>query len=86
MCVSNATRLQALAARVALCSTSLGTTISVLKTTGFATSRLGTVLTSAAMLDDIVGLVLVQVSSILGTAHASVLANTVIRPVLCLWR
>ncbi|KIW64513.1 hypothetical protein PV04_09441 [Phialophora macrospora] len=79
--ISKATRLQSFAAGAALCSTSLGTTFSLLKTTGLTTSRLGTVLTSAAMLDDVVGLALVQVISNLGTGSASITATTVIRPI-----
>ncbi|OCT45352.1 Na+/H+ antiporter [Cladophialophora carrionii] len=81
MGISKATRLQSFAAGAALCSTSLGTTFSLLKTTGLTSSRLGTVLTSAAMLDDVVGLALVEVISSLGTGRASLTATTVIRPV-----
>lgn len=61
-----ATRLQAFAAGAALCSTSLGTTFTILGTSGLSSTRLGVVLTSAAMLDDVVGLILVQVISNLG--------------------
>ncbi|KAF5844114.1 hypothetical protein GGP41_010161 [Bipolaris sorokiniana] len=57
----DATRLQAFAAGAALCSTSLGTTFTVLASSGLSASRLGVVLTSAAMMDDVVGLVMVQV-------------------------
>jgi Kef-type K+ transport system membrane component KefB len=81
MGISNATRLQSFAAGAALCSTSLGTTFSLLKTTSLTTSRLGTVLTSAAMLDDVVGLALVQVISNLGTGRASITATTIIQPI-----
>ncbi|EXJ63325.1 uncharacterized protein A1O5_11646 [Cladophialophora psammophila CBS 110553] len=81
MGISNATRLQAFAAGAALCSTSLGTTFSLLKTTSLTTSRLGTVLTSAAMLDDVVGLIMVQVITNLGSGQTSISAATVIRPV-----
>ncbi len=79
--ISHATKLQAFAAGAALCSTSLGTTFNLLKTTSLTTSRLGTVLTTAAMLDDVVGLVLVQVISNLGSSHASISVATVIRPI-----
>jgi Kef-type K+ transport system membrane component KefB len=79
---AGATPLQAFAAGAALCSTSLGTTFTILGTTGLSNTRLGVVLTSAAMLDDIVGLVLVQVVSNLGGASAVDFgAVTVIRPV-----
>ena len=77
----DATPLQAFAAGAALCSTSLGTTFTVLKTSGLRHGRLGVVLTSAAMLDDVVGLVMVQIISNLGTADSSVDAATVIRPI-----
>ena len=79
--ISHATKLQAFAAGAALCSTSLGTTFSLLKTTGLTTSRLGAVLTSAAMLDDVVGLILVQVISNLGSGRSSISATEVVRPV-----
>lgn len=78
----NATVLQSFAAGCALSSTSLGTTFTVLKSNGLGHSRLGVVLTSAAMLDDVVGLVLVQVISNLGTsAGGDFSAVTIIRPV-----
>lgn len=77
----SATPLQAFAAGAALCSTSLGTTFTVLSTSGLTKSRLGVVLTSAAMMDDVVGLVMVQVISNLGGSASSFSATTVIRPV-----
>ncbi|KAJ4353141.1 hypothetical protein N0V95_003613 [Ascochyta clinopodiicola] len=76
----DATPVQAFAAGAALCSTSLGTTFTVLNSSGLSTSRLGVVLTSAAMMDDVVGLVMVQVISNLGGDNFS--AITVVRPVL----
>ena len=75
----HATPLQAFAAGAALCSTSLGTTFTVLGSSGLSASRLGVVLTSAAMMDDVVGLVMVQVISNLGVANFSIV--TVVRPV-----
>lgn len=84
-----ATPLQCFAAGAALCSTSLGTTFTVLGTSGLSKSRLGVVLTSAAMMDDVVGLVMVQVISELGqgvgagdvaAAPAVVNAVTIVRP------
>jgi Kef-type K+ transport system membrane component KefB len=76
----DATPVQAFAAGAALCSTSLGTTFTVLASSGLASSRLGVVLTSAAMMDDVVGLVMVQVISNLGGDDFSWV--TVVRPVL----
>ncbi|KAK1852903.1 sodium/hydrogen exchanger family protein [Colletotrichum chrysophilum] len=76
-----ASPLQAFAAGAALCSTSLGTTFTVLGTSGLATTRLGVVLTSAAMMDDVVGLIMVQVVSNLGGGGGGFDAVTVIRPV-----
>lgn len=81
MAFSGATKLQAFAAGAALCSTSLGTTFSLLKATGLTSCRLGTVLTSAAMLDDVVGLIMVQVISNLGDDHSSISISTVVRPI-----
>ncbi|KAK2865228.1 hypothetical protein FQN49_003791, partial [Arthroderma sp. PD_2] len=58
--LAKATPLQAFAAGAALCSTSLGTTFTILNTSGLLATRLGTVLSSAAMMDDVIGLVMVQ--------------------------
>lgn len=76
-----ATSLQAFAAGAALSATSLGTTFTILSTTKLIATRLGTVTTSAAMLDDVVGLVVVQIISNLGSSTSSFSALTVIRPV-----
>lgn len=79
----DATPLQAFAAGAALCSTSLGTTFTILSTTGLAKTRLGVVLSGAAMMDDVVGLVMVQVIANLGGMRSASSFNfiTVIRPV-----
>ncbi|KAJ5617543.1 hypothetical protein N7537_002657 [Penicillium hordei] len=77
----SATFLQSFAAGAALSATSLGTTFTILSTTQLTTTRLGTVTTSAAMLDDVVGLVMVQIISNLGGSAASFSTVTVIRPV-----
>ncbi|TVY30980.1 hypothetical protein LHYA1_G000214 [Lachnellula hyalina] len=80
----NATPLQAFAAGAALCSTSLGTTFTILGSSGLAATRLGVVLSSAAMMDDVVGLVMVQVISNLGgggAAKEGFRGVTVVRPV-----
>ncbi|KAH6988108.1 Sodium/hydrogen exchanger family-domain-containing protein [Ilyonectria sp. MPI-CAGE-AT-0026] len=76
----NASPLQAFTAGAALCSTSLGTTFTILGTSGLSATRLGVVLTSAAMMDDVVGLIMVQVISNLGGHDFD--AVTVIRPVM----
>ncbi|KAL1954891.1 hypothetical protein VTO42DRAFT_480 [Malbranchea cinnamomea] len=80
----SATPLQAFAAGAALSATSLGTTFTILSTTGLIKTRLGVVTTSAAMLDDVVGLVMVQVITNLGNAseHTSFDAVTVVRPIV----
>ena len=78
---ANATALQAFAAGAALCSTSLGTTFTLLSSSGLVTSRLGVVLSSAAMLDDVVGLVMVQIISNLGRS-STLSAVTIVRPVI----
>ncbi|RMZ90795.1 hypothetical protein DV736_g1977, partial [Chaetothyriales sp. CBS 134916] len=79
--LSNATPFQAFAAGAALCSTSLGTTFTVMQTTGLNVTRMGVVLTTAAMMDDVVGLVMVQVISNLGKDSSSFTAITIIRPI-----
>ncbi|KFY02390.1 hypothetical protein V490_00524 [Pseudogymnoascus sp. VKM F-3557] len=78
--LANASALQAFAAGAALCSTSLGTTFTILSTSGLSATRLGTVLSSAAMMDDVLGLVMVQVISNLGETADSFSAVTVARP------
>ncbi|KAM0739617.1 hypothetical protein ACQRIT_004801 [Beauveria bassiana] len=80
--VIEASPLQCFAAGAALSSTSLGTTFTVLSTSGLAQSRLGVVLTSAAMMDDVIGLVMVQVISNLGQDSGSLNAIIVVRPLL----
>lgn len=75
-----ASPLQAFSAGAALCSTSLGTTFTILGTSGLSTTRLGVVLTSAAMMDDVVGLIMVQVISNLGGDSFDTV--TVVRPVM----
>ena len=79
--LTNATPIQAFAAGAALCSTSLGTTFTVLATSGLSETRLGTVLSSAAIMDDVVGLAMVQVISNLGQSTTSFDVVTVIRSV-----
>jgi Kef-type K+ transport system membrane component KefB len=78
-----ASPLQCFAAGAALCSTSLGTTFTVLSTSGLVSTRLGSVLSTAAMMDDVAGLVMVQIVSSLGSgSSADISAPTVIRPIL----
>ncbi len=62
----SASLLPAFAAGAALCSTSLGTMFSVLQASGLSRTRLGAVLASAALLDDVVGLVMVRIIASLG--------------------
>ena len=81
MPLANASALQAFAAGAALCSTSLGTTFTVLKASGLAKTRLGTVLSAAAMMDDVVGLVMVKIIASLG-GNGDLQVGTVLRPVL----
>ncbi|KKZ63748.1 hypothetical protein EMCG_01937 [[Emmonsia] crescens] len=84
------TPLQAFAAGAALCSTSLGTTFTVLNASGLVKTRLGTVLSCAAMMDDVVGLVLVKVIADLGGGRgrgtkgggSEIDAVVVVRPVV----
>lgn len=76
---SNTTPVIAFAAGAALSSTSLGASFTVLLTSGFKQSRVGIILTSAAVLDDIFGLVMIKIISNLG--DGSFTAISVIRPV-----
>ncbi|KAI0799259.1 Sodium/hydrogen exchanger family-domain-containing protein [Xylaria sp. FL0064] len=79
---TSASFLPAFAAGAALCSTSLGTTFSVLQASGLSRTRLGAVLASAALIDDVVGLVMVRIISSLGqTENRSIEPATILRPV-----
>lgn len=64
-----------------MAATSLGTTFEILKSAGLEKTRLGVVLTSAAMLDDVIGLVMIQVVSGLGKDGGKVSVESVVRPV-----
>ncbi|KAL2004881.1 hypothetical protein VTN00DRAFT_3154 [Thermoascus crustaceus] len=78
----SANPLQAFAAGAALCTTSLGTTFTLLSTTGLIRTRVGVVLTGAAIMDDVAGLVMVQVIANLGNATTGAFsATTVVRPI-----
>ena len=80
--LASTTPLQAFAAGTALCCTSLGTTFTILNTCDLAKTRLGTVLASAAMMDDVVGLVMVQVISRLGSGASShAITAAAVRPI-----
>jgi len=70
--------LSAFAAGAALSSTSLGTTFTILSTAKLATTKIGTVLTGAALLDDVVGLVMVKIIS---SIQSGVTAEAVLRPI-----
>ncbi|GAM89547.1 hypothetical protein ANO11243_075860 [Dothideomycetidae sp. 11243] len=79
--IAYASKKQAFAAGAALCSTSLGTTLMVLRTSGLASSRLGVLLTNAAMLDDLVGLVMVQLISDQNPGSSHIEKSKIIRPI-----
>ena len=79
--LSGATPLQCFAAGAALSATSLGTTFTILSAAGFADTRLGVVLTSAAMTDDVVGLVMIQIVTSLGVGGGRVSGEAVGRPI-----
>lgn len=58
--------LAAFSAGASLCSTSLGTTLSIMSAAGMHKSRTGVILLGAAMMDDVVGLVMVNIVKTLG--------------------
>ena len=70
--------LMAFTAGASLCSTSLGTTYAILSKAKLERTRIGTVLVAAAMMDDVVGLIMVSVVSYL---TKNVNAQTVGRPI-----
>jgi len=70
-----ASRITCFVAGVAMSATSLGTTFTILSTLGFAGTRLGTVLSCVAMVDDVVRSIVVRVvgnlSEVMGLAGSS---------------
>jgi Kef-type K+ transport system membrane component KefB len=63
------TPLAAFSAGASLCSTSLGTTFTILCSANMQHTRAGVVLVGAAMMDDVVGLVMVQIVTTLGSGN-----------------
>jgi Kef-type K+ transport system membrane component KefB len=61
------TPLAAFSAGASLCSTSLGTTFAILSSANLQKTRVGVVLIGAAMMDDVVGLVMVNIVTTLGS-------------------
>ncbi|KAJ2958135.1 hypothetical protein NQZ79_g6262 [Umbelopsis isabellina] len=75
--------IEAFAAGASLSSTSLGTTYSVLCSANLSQSKVGVVLVSAALIDDIVGLVIAGIISLLASSSNSVnLGWTIARPLI----
>ena len=64
------TPLAAFSAGASLCSTSLGTTFAILSAANMRKTRVGVVLVGAAMMDDVVGLVMVNIVTTLGKGGA----------------
>ncbi|KAK0484938.1 sodium-hydrogen antiporter [Armillaria novae-zelandiae] len=78
------TVLQGFAAGAALCSTSLGTTLALLSPE-IKKTRAGVVLLSAALIDDVVGLVIAAIISGISSvdeASVSIKWQTVVRPIM----
>ncbi|TFK31570.1 Cation/H+ exchanger [Crucibulum laeve] len=73
--------LQAFAAGAAPCSTSLGTTLALLRPE-LRQTRTGSVLMSAALLDDVVGLVIAAIIPNLATGEGGVPWQAIVRPIL----
>lgn len=72
--------LAAFSAGAALCSTSLGTTFAVLTAAGLQRTRIGVVLVGAAMMDDVVGLVMVKIVTTQGSGNLA--AWPIARPIV----
>ncbi|KAK2625453.1 hypothetical protein QTJ16_004765 [Diplocarpon rosae] len=64
--------LAAFSAGASLCSTSLGTTFAILTSAGMQRTKVGVVLVGAAMMDDVVGLVMVNIVTTLGSGGTGV--------------
>lgn len=63
------TPLAAFSAGASLCSTSLGTTFAILSSAKMQHTRIGVLLVGAAMMDDVVGLVMVNIVTTLGSGE-----------------
>ena len=72
--------LAAFSAGASLCSTSLGTTFAILSAAGLQKTKIGVVLVGAAMMDDVVGLVMVKIVTALGSGDFT--AWGVARPIV----
>lgn len=68
--IAHPTPLAAFSAGASLCSTSLGTTFAILSSSNMQKTRVGVVLVGAAMMDDVVGLVMVNIVTTLGNGGA----------------
>ncbi|RPB05637.1 Sodium/hydrogen exchanger [Choiromyces venosus 120613-1] len=79
--IMSASGIMCFATGAAMSATSLGITFAILSTSGFAGTRLGTVLSCAAMVDDVVGLVMIQVVGNLGGSGGGVDGGVIARPV-----
>lgn len=66
---ADVTALQAFAAGAALSATSLGTSFSIISVAGLQQEKVGIILSSAAMMDDVVGLILIAITKSLGPSH-----------------
>jgi Kef-type K+ transport system membrane component KefB len=77
------TPLAAFSAGASLCSTSLGTTFAILSAAGLQTTEMGTILTGAAMMDDVVGLVMVNIVTTLGEQQGGAIGGwSIARPIV----
>ncbi|CAO3697338.1 unnamed protein product [Umbelopsis ramanniana] len=75
--------IEAFAAGASLSSTSMGTTFTVLSSTNLVESKVGVVLVSAALIDDIIGLVIAGIVSLLASVdNTASLGWTISRPLV----
>jgi Kef-type K+ transport system membrane component KefB len=65
------TPIAAFSAGASLCSTSLGTIFAILSASSMQKTRVGVVLVGAAMMDDVVGLVMVNIITTLGSGETT---------------
>lgn len=72
--------LAAFSAGASLCSTSLGTTFAIISSANLQKTRVGVVLVGAAMMDDVVGLVMVNIVTTLGSGSTK--PWTIARPIV----
>ncbi|KAF9141768.1 hypothetical protein BGX30_004183 [Mortierella sp. GBA39] len=74
--------IEAVASGASLASTSIAIAVTMMKQQGILDTAIGTLITTAAMLDDVVSLILLGIVSSIGGSGSGIRAMTVVQPLL----